>query len=268
LPLPPPRESSTALITGASSGIGAAMARELGIRGHGVVLAARREQRLRDLARELQDAHGIRVEVLVADLGDVAGRDGLAKAVEGLGLEVEILVNNAGFGDSGDFVDADRERLMEMLRLNCEAVIDLQGRYLPGMVSRARGAVINVASTAAFQPIPGNAAYAASKAFVLSLTEAVHAEVGRHGVSVTALCPGPVKTEFAEMAGIGHAHETAPGFVWTPVETVAAQAIEGAENGKRVVVPGLLNRAGALTAQHSPRALLLPVAKRIWRQAL
>ena len=154
-----------------------------------------------------------------------------------------------------------------MVRLNCEALIDLQARFTPGMVERRRGAVINVASTAAFQPIPGTAAYGATKAFVLSLSEATHAELGGAGVTVTALCPGPVKTEFADVAGVGEAEESLPGLFWTPVEEVARAAVEGAEKGRRVVVPGLLNRAGAITGRHSPRSIVLPVTKRIWRQA-
>lgn len=266
--LPPSTESATALVTGASSGIGAAIARELAARGHGLTLTARREQRLRELASELVDRNGVRVEVFVADISSDAGRNELAGGIDALGLDVEVLVNNAGFGDAAELVDADRERLLGMIRLNCEAVFDLQARYLPGMVRRGRGAVINVASTAAFQPIPGNATYAATKAFVLSLSESTHAEVAGAGVSVTALCPGPVPTEFPERAGIDDAEARAPGFVWTPVETVAAQAVEGAEKGKRVVVPGALHRAGSLAGQHMPRMLLLPVARRIWRQAL
>ena len=266
--LPPPSASATALVTGASSGIGAAIARELAARGHGLTLAARREERLRELAAELADRHGVRVEVLAADVSSDAGREELAGGIEALGLDVEVLVNNAGFGDAAELVDADRERLLEMIGVNCEAVFDLQARYLPGMVGRGRGAVINVASTAAFQPIPGNATYAATKSFVLSFSEATHSEVAGAGVTITALCPGPVATEFPERAGIPDAESRAPGFVWTSVEAVAAQAVEGADKGKRVVVPGALHRAGTLAGQHTPRMLLLPVAKRIWRQAL
>jgi uncharacterized protein len=154
-----------------------------------------------------------------------------------------------------------------MVRLNCEALLDLQARYSPQMADRGRGAIINVASTAAFQPIPGTAAYAASKAFVLSLSEGAHSELKGRGVTVTALCPGPVKTEFAEVAGVGGAEEQLPEIFWTPVADVAKAAVEGAENGKRVVVPGLINRATALSGQHTPRAVILPLAKRLWRQA-
>ncbi len=175
--LPAPSESATALVTGASAGIGEAIARELASRGHGVTLVARREERLSALAGELSERHGIRAEVIAADLGDAAAREQLAAQIEGLGLEVEVLVNNAGFGTAETVVDRDRERLIAMLRVNCEALLDLQARYLPAMIARGRGTVINIASTAAFQPIPGTATYAATKAFVLSLSEAVHEEL-------------------------------------------------------------------------------------------
>jgi len=264
--LPPPSESSTALVTGASAGIGAEIARQLASRGHGLTLVARRDERLRELAAELAETHGVRAEVIAADLGSAAERDRVATQVSELGLTVEILVNNAGFGDSGEVASTDRDRLVTMVRLNCEALLDLQARFTPGMVERGRGAVINVASTAAFQPIPGTATYAATKAFVLSLTEATHAELGGTGVTATALCPGPVKTEFAEVAGVGGAEENLPGVFWTSVEDVARAAVEGADAGKRVVVPGLMNRAGALTGQHSPRMFILPFAKRLWHQ--
>ncbi len=267
--LPPPSESATALVTGASAGIGEAIARQLASRGHGVTLVARREERLRALAGELSEGHGVRAEAIAADLGDAAARDQLAAQIEDLGLEVEILVSNAGFGDPATVVDSDRERLLAMLRLNCEALLDLQARYLPAMVGRGRGAVINIASTAAFQPIPGTATYAATKAFVLSLSEAVHEELKGTGVTLTAVCPGPVKTEFMKAAGIEQAEEQLPGVFWMTSEAVANAAVDAAENGKRAVVPGLLNRAGALTGQHAPRMLVLPLAKRLWRgQAL
>lgn len=266
--LPPPADSSVALITGASSGIGAEIARELAERGHGLALVARREERLNELATELKGAHGVEAHVFPADLGSETGRDDLAARVSGAGLEVEILVNNAGFGDSGDFVTTDRERNNRMIDLNCKALTDLQGRYLPGMVERGRGAVINIASTASFQPIPGNAVYAATKAFVLSLSEATHGELGGTGVTLSAVCPGPVKTEFVAEAGMEGAEDKTPNFIWSSAEEVAAAAVEGAEKGKRVVIPGILNRAGAVSGQHVPRALVLPLAKRAWRQAL
>lgn len=263
--LPPPSQSSTALVTGPSSGIGAEIARELGRRGHGLTLVARREERLRDLAAEIAGEHGVRVEVIGADLAMPTERDRLATAIAELGLDVEVLVNNAGFGDSGPLHKADRERVVEMVTLNCGALLDLQARYSPAMAERGRGVIINVASTASFQPIPGTATYAATKAFVLSLTEGTHAELKRKGVTVTALCPGPVKTEFAEVAGVGGAEESLPGVFWTDADFVAKTAVEGADSGKRVVVPGAVNRATAVAGQHSPRMALLPLAQRMWR---
>ena len=266
--LPDPSDSSAALVTGASSGIGAAIARELAGRGHNLILVARRAERLAGLAAELSAAAGVRAEPAAADLAEDAERDRLAAEVERLDLAVEVLVNCAGFGGAGDLHRDDRERLVSMVRLNCDALLDLHARYAPPMAARGRGAIVNLASTAAFQPMPGNATYAATKAFVLSLGEATHAELSGAGVTVTVVCPGPVKTEFAAVAGIGESEERVPGFVWTPVEDVARAAVEGAERGRRVVVPGLLNRAGAISGQHAPRALALPLARRIWRRAL
>ena len=265
--LPPPAESSTALITGASAGIGVEIARSLASRGHGVTLVARREERLRELAEELSAAHGVRAETLGCDVADPAARDHLAAEIGTRELEVEILVNNAGFGGFGSFARQGRDRQVEMVRVNVEAVVELMARYVPLMRGRGRGAVINVASTAAFQPLPDNATYAATKAFVLSLSEAVHSELKGHGVTLTALCPGPVRTEFTDVAGIGGAEERTPGFVWMSPAEVAEHAVNGAEKGRRVVVPGMLNQAGALAGQHSPRMLLLPLARRVWRRA-
>jgi uncharacterized protein len=266
--LPPPTESSTALVTGASSGIGAAIARELAGRGHGVTLVARREERLRELADELVAEHGIRAETIASDLGDPGARDEMATEIDARGLLVEVLVDNAGFGAYGTFVEIGRERQLDMVRLNVEAIVDLMGRYLPAMQERRRGAVINIASVAAFQPLPDNAAYAATKAFVLSLGESTHAELKGTGVSVTTVCPGPVRTEFMDVADMSGAEAATPGFVWTTAEDVAEQAVKGAERGKRVVVPGMLSRATAIAGQHSPRFLALPLAKEVWRRAV
>ena len=266
--LPTPSDSATALVTGASAGIGEAIARELAGRGHGVTLVARREDRLRDLAEELAAKHGVRAEAIGADLGGAASRAALVTQIAELGLEVEILINNAGFGGSGNFVRSDRERLVAMVELNCAALLDFQARYLPSMVERRRGAVINIASTSAFQPLPGSATYAATKAFVLSLSEAVHEELKGTGVTLTAICPGPVRTEFTQAAGMPQADEGTPDFIWMSAESVAKAAVDAADRGKRATVPGLLNRAQTLAGQHGPRKLVLPIAKRVWRQAL
>ena len=231
-----------------------------------MTLVARRMERLRSLATEIEQELGGSALVVVADLADAYSRQRMADEVSASDRSVEILVNNAGFGQEGDLARSDTERQLEMVRLNVEAVVDLCSRYLPGMVERGRGAIINVASTAAFQPMPGSANYAAGKAFVLSLSEAVSAEVGGSGVTVTALCPGPVRTEWAAIAGMGDVEQRTPELIWMSAADVAREAVEGAERGRRVVVPGLLNRAGAIAGQHSPRALALPLIRRIWNR--
>jgi short-subunit dehydrogenase len=261
--LPQPDFHSTCLVTGASSGIGADVARSLARRGHGTTLVARRAERLEDLAAELRQEHGVRVEVIEADPADDMGRDRMIARLAELTLNVEVLVNNAGFGSGGLFVELDAEREREMVRLNVETVIALCGRYVPEMVRRGRGGVLNVASTAAFQPLPRQATYGATKAFVLSFTDALHAELAGTGVTATALCPGPVRTEFADTAGIGEEAEGLPDVFWADSPDVAEQGVRGLERDRRVVVPGLLNRAGALGGQHVPRSLLLRLAGRL-----
>jgi uncharacterized protein len=263
--LPQPSVSNTALVTGASSGIGAAIAAELASRGYSLALVARREERLRSLATELASEHGVEAAVIACDLVDPAERDRLIDELRAGGRAVELLVNNAGFGHQADFARSPPERMVEMVRLNVEAVVDLTSRFLGPMVEKGRGGVINVASTAAFQPLPGSAVYAASKAFVLSFSEAIRTELRGSGVTVTAVCPGPVKTEFTEVAGVGGVEERTPGAVWMTAEEIARHAVDGAERDRRVVVPGTLNRATALAGQHSPRAVALPLISRIWR---
>ena len=262
--LPDPSPRGAALVTGASSGIGTAIARELAARGHAVTLVARREERLRSLATELTAEFDADAAAVACDLGDPAERERLAGLLAGTGRAVEVLVNNAGFGSRGDFIGNDRERMLEMIRVNVEAVVDLTSRFLPGMVERGRGAVINVASVAAFQPIPGSATYAASKSFVLSFSEAIRTEQRGTGVSVTAVCPGPVKTEFTDAAGMAGVEDETPDLFWMSAEEIAREAVQGAEHDKRVVVPGALNQAQSIFGQHLPRSLMLPLVERIW----
>jgi short-subunit dehydrogenase len=266
--LPEPSVSSTALVTGASSGIGAAIAKELASRGYAIALTARREERLRSLATELTTEHGVAAEAIAADLGDPAERERLEDELRTRGRAVEVLVNNAGFGHQADFSTSPRERMGEMVRLNVEAVVDLTSRFLGPMTERGRGTIINIASTAAFQPLPGSAVYAASKSFVLSFSEAIRTELRGTGVTVTAVCPGPVRTEFTEVAGFEEGVEdNTPSMVWMSAEDVARHAVDGARGDRRVVVPGALNRATALAGQHSPRAFALPLLNRFWRNA-
>ncbi|MEA2459318.1 MAG: uncharacterized protein QOC95_2290 [Thermoleophilaceae bacterium] len=259
--LPPPSADSTALVTGASSGIGEALARQLAERGYGVTLVARREDKLRALASELASSHGVRAEVVACDLADASARDALAASVAGMGLTVEILANNAGFAIYEDFAASSRERELEMAAVNVLAVVDLTSRFLPGMVERGRGAVITTCSTSAFQPIPGNAGYAAGKAFALSLSEALHMETRGTGVTVTALCPGPVRSGFQDASDAHEFADTLPGPMWKDPADVAAAAIRGAERGKRVVVPGVPNRLGGLMGRFTPRPVLLRVLR-------
>lgn len=236
MPLPPPDPGSTAVVTGASAGIGRELARGLARRGHGVTLVARRRERLEELAGELADAHGIRAEALPADLGDAGDRARLADAIAERQLAVEILVNNAGFGIYGPF-PGPLDRELEQVDVLVAAVVDLNARYLPAMVERGRGTIVNLSSTAGLQALPGNGTYAASKAFVLYHSEALHAETRGTGVTVTAVCPGPVRTEFQETSG--PRFQTAlPKFTWCDPERVAEDALAAAERGKRTVVPG------------------------------
>jgi short-subunit dehydrogenase len=258
--LPSPGPDRAAVVTGASSGIGAEIARELHGRGHQVVLVARSADRLADLAAELGD----RAHPLPADLSDRAARAGLLEGVAALGLTPDILVNNAGLSTLGPVASADPDAELNMIEVDVVAVADLCTRVLPGMVERGRGAVLNVASTAAFQPLPGQAGYAAGKAFVLSYTQSLAAELRGTGVSATALCPGPVDTGFGERAGFSKedAEASLPSFMWVGARDVAKAAVDGLAHGRLVVIPGTANRVAAALAQVTPRTLLLPLLVR------
>jgi len=263
--LPTPTESSTCVVTGASSGIGADIARQLAARGQNVTLVARREDRLRKLAEELGRDHGVRAEVLAADIASDDGRKTMIDELRTRGRDVEVLINNAGYGSAGRFQTLDGEKEALMVRTNCEAVVALCAEYVPEMVRRGRGAILNVASTAAFQPLPFQATYSASKAFVLSFTEALTADLHGTGVTATALCPGPVPTEFGQAAGIDDGEwDGVPNFVLTTSEHNAEAAVDAMEKGKRVVVPGALNVVSATAGQHTPRAVLLGLVRRFY----
>lgn len=237
------------------------LARLLAGRGYGVTLVARREERLRELAAELDVEHNVRVEVVACDLARADERERLAAEVARRGLEVAVLANNAGFGSGGRFQELDREREVELVRVNIEAVVDLCGRWVPGMVERGRGAVLNVASTAGFQPLARQATYGGSKAFVLSFTEVLHSDLAGTGVAVTALCPGPVRTEFTDSPGF-EAADSVPGFAWMSARDTAEAGLRGLERGRRVVVPGVTNLAGAIAGQHAPRGIMLALGRR------
>lgn len=268
MPLPPPAEGSTALVTGASSGIGEAIARQLAERGHGVTLVARRGDRLETLARDLADAHGVRAEAIPADLAEASERDRLAAEIESRGLTVEVLVNSAGFGIYSPFASSERERELEQVRLLVEAVVDFDARYVPAMVERGRGAVINLASTAGFQALPGNGTYAASKSFVLLHTEALREEVRPHGVTVVAVCPGPVATGFQDASDPAFS-DRMPKFAWTDAERVARDALRAVDKGKRSVIPGGVAVRGFFAPNRiAPARIAVPIARRIMSKEL
>jgi hypothetical protein len=263
--LPAPSPDRTCLVTGASSGIGSEIVRLLAARGLGVTLVARNEHKLRTLADELAARHGVRAEVIAADLADEGSRSAIATELEARALLVNVLVNNAGFSTMGPVYLADPARELAMVRTDVEAVVHLCSLFLPGMVERRSGAILNVASTAAFQPLPGQAGYGASKAFVLSYSHALRGELRGRGVTVTVLCPGPVETGFAAAAGISEeeAAGAMPKIMWVPVGDVAKAAVAGMDADRAVVIPGVANRLSAAAGWLSPRAVLVPmVAKR------
>jgi short-subunit dehydrogenase len=268
--LPEPHPAGVALVTGASAGIGAAIARELARRGHGVVLVARRQERLQALATELGDEFGVLTEVIPCDLAKPLARQRLVARIGRLGLEVDILVNNAGFATGGPFHESDPERELQQVRVLVEAVVALSSAFIGPMVERGRGAVMNVASTAGMQPMPYSSGYSAAKAYVLAFSEALHQELGHQGVTVTALAPGPVSTEFWEIAGwevgAGQSFEKAvPRPAWVTAEHAAKAGVDGLAAGRRVVVPGLPIRTAMLAARYLPHAVKLPTVEWMMR---
>lgn len=261
--IPPPRPGAAALITGASSGIGAELARQLAARGHDLILVARRRDRLDALAAELRVAAGRRVEVLAADVADRTARAELFAQIEALGLEVDVLVPCAGFGMGGPFLEADPDRLELLVRTNVEAVIATIRVIAPAMVARRRGAVLIVSSMAGEAPMPNMGAYAATKAAMTSLAEALHWELGRCGVTVTALCPGGVRTEFAQVAEMEAAERRTPGALMIDAPECVSAALAGLERGERIVMPRAGVRAFAWFGAHAPRRVWLPLVGRM-----
>jgi len=246
----------TALITGASSGIGAAFAGALAAAGCDLVLVARSADKLHALAQQLSQQHGRRVEVVVADLAKASPGARLKKTVDTLGLQVDLLVNNAGFGTTGPFETLDPGREQEEIRLNTGAVVDLSRAFLPAMLAAGSGAIINVASMAAFQPLPYMAVYGATKAFVWSFSDALWGECRGRGVHVMAVCPGPVDTAFFEAAGDAHLRDTVPRASVVSAQQVVDEALRGLRRRNRLVVPGTLGKASSIFTRLAPRPLL------------
>jgi uncharacterized protein len=263
MPLPAPSPTSTAVVTGASSGIGADIARELASRGYGVTLVARRAEKLQELATELGKA--VRAEVIACDVADPAARADLFDEVGRRGLTVDILVNNAGIGTIGRVADSPVDDEIAQVRVNVEAVIDLTTRAVQQMVPRGRGAILNVGSTAGFQAFPGQAGYAATKAFVRNYTDGLRVELAGTGVTAATLHPGPVRTEFLQSAGMDEKTfaDAFPKFLWVSSREVAKEGIDALENDRGSVIPGLPSRLTAHLLELMPRRLLLPLlAKR------
>jgi short-subunit dehydrogenase len=245
-----------ALITGASAGLGVEFARQLSSRGHALVLAARRKERLEALASELGNARAVEIDLSDAD---AAGR--LMADVEAAGQEVELLVNNAGFGLIGRFAELDPHRQREMIDLNVGALTELCRAVAPGLIKRRSGGIINVASTAAFQPGPKMAVYFATKAYVLSFTEALHEELKPHGIRVSCLCPGPTRTEFGEVAGF-RGNGLFERVAMESPEVVRA-GLKGLDRNHAVVVPGLPNKITAASTRFAPRPWVRKIASAI-----
>jgi uncharacterized protein len=245
--------TKVALITGASAGLGVEFARQLAKRGHRLVLAARRKDRLDALVKELGNARAVEIDLSKPDAAAKLMAD-----IEAAGDTVDLLVNNAGFGLIGKFAELDPRRLRQMIDLNVGTLTDLCRAVAPGMIARKSGGILNVASTAAFQPGPKMAVYFATKAYVLSLSEALHEELNPHGVRVTCLCPGPTRTEFGEVAGFGG--NSLFDRVAMEARDVVETGLAGLDKNRAVVVPGFMNKIGAASTRFAPRPVVRKIA--------
>ena len=252
------------LITGASAGIGREFARQLAGHAHSMILVARREDRLAELRDELQDQHpNLAVQIRQVDLAEPAQLKGLIEWFDRENINVDLLINNAGLGDSGHFAISDPIRNEQMTLVNAVALTSLTRHVLPQMIAKRRGGILNVSSSAGFLPVPGSAVYAATKAYVTSFSEALRAELHGTGISVCALCPGPVRTEFQQVAKRRDGRpEIGPKFVLVPVEQVARDAINGLEADKPIVIPGFAMKFAMLLARLTPMPLLRMLLRR------
>lgn len=248
------------LVTGASAGLGEHFARALAARGEALILTARRRERLDALADELRGAHGIAIDVFPADLAAPDAPERLLADIAAAGLTVDTLINNAGYGAKGNVADLSLERQVGQIDLNCRALVALAHGVLPAMIAAKRGRILNLASTAAFQAGPYMAVYYATKAFVLSFSEALHEEVRGHGIHVTALCPGPTRTEFADVAGMGESKLFAS--VAAAPEQVVRDGLRALDANRAIEISGAANAVGAFAERFIPRAWTRKVAAR------
>ncbi|HEX6405533.1 MAG TPA: SDR family oxidoreductase [Pseudonocardiaceae bacterium] len=254
----------TALVTGASAGLGAGFARLFAQDHHDLVLVARRRDKLDQLATELRRMHGIHATVIAADLTDPKAPQHLHEELLRAGIEVEFLVNNAGFGANGSFAELELARQLDMVELNVKALMHLTGLVLPGMIARRSGRILNVGSGAGFLPGPFMATYYASKAFVVSFTEALSYELRGTGVTATVLCPGPTETEFAQVSG---AHSAAMFKTAADAASVARYGYRSMLAGKTVAVPGITMKLSLQSLRASPRSVMRVLAGRLNKPA-
>lgn len=253
----------TALITGASAGIGAALAREYAARGSDLVLVARRRERLEALAKELRDLHGCRIVVAPADLADPAMPEALEAAVRAAGLEIDVLVNNAGYAISGAYLSSPWEQHAAMLQVMIGAVAELTYRFLPPMLERGTGRILNVASIAGLlPPTAGHTLYHAVKAWMVRFSEALAFEYGEQGVRTTAVCPGFTYSEFHDVSGTRELVAKLPKRYWMDADTVAEQAVDASERGEVVYVNGWRNQLLTTLANRLPRPWLYGMIRR------
>ncbi len=253
--------SETVLVTGASSGIGRELAKCFAADGCRMILVSRKVDELETLATELRKDLKVQAQVFSSDLAEPEAPVRLAARLEKVGIRVDVLVNNAGFGAQGKFAELDLQRQLDMVQVNITALMHLTGLMLPGMIKRRQGGILNVASTASFQPGPGMAVYYATKAFVLSFTEAIAEELDGTGLKVSALCPGPTTTNFGKAAG-GKFRPIADKVAMT-AESVARIGHRAFRNGKVVAITGLRNKSMAFSVRLAPRAMVRKIAKRL-----
>ena len=252
-----------ALVTGASAGIGKALAEELAAGGTNLVLTARRRERLEDLASRFSTTHKIRAEIFVADLADPAGPETILAFTRDKSIPVDLLINNAGFGAYGEFTTSDRSRQLEMVQVNCAAVVNLTHLFLPAMIERKSGDILIVASTAAFQAVPYISTYAATKAFDLSFAEGLAEELKPHGIRVCALCPGSTESEFREVAN--QSNVPAANTRSETAEKVARTGLKALAAGKSYVISGAGNYLGAQMQRLVPRRVVTSIAAKMFR---
>jgi uncharacterized protein len=256
---------ATALITGASAGIGAAFARELAARRYNLVLIARSQDKLQELATSLKTQYPIQVDIIVQDLTEPNAGETVFEKVQQQGTVIDLLINNAGMGDYGDFAECDRDFQLKMIQLNIAALVDLTHRFLQPMRQRRSGSIINLASVAAFQTMPYFSIYSATKAFILSFSEAIWAENQKYNVHILAVCPGPVGKDFFQQTGFPTLLVEAVPLVDTPVATVVRDALAALQKQQSIVIPG--NPANHVLAA-IPRVLPHPAIATLWRTIL